>query len=477
MTITKKLSRGLHTKQWQWMLGQAIIGNSAAGIHIANGRLASQRQYVLASASAAWMYDPYQDAATPLPSPGLSGTFGAAACSVCHPMGPSGTATGGTTATIVTNLTLARDLRGMTVRITGGPGAGHESVIASNTIGANATITMVSAAGTSITASSTYQLITGRWFVLNCGTLAAGSFRVYDWALNSWSSLSITNLPATIATTNETRIVATPSIPGLGAVVKFNTNIDVASSTSTVITQSGPAYTTNQWVNAQVRITAGTGAGQIRTISANTGTTITVPSAFTTTPDATSKISIEGNDDFLYVFGNAAVTAYRYSISGNTWTVLSPGAARAGAPASGMSANWIYGVNDSAWTNANAVINGRRIYSFRGSATALDYYDIAANTWVSGISYAPANVSPGAGSSYTYIGDYLYTVPTAGQNVYRFNFIRSELEPWSYIPYAQNTAVIGDRMFDFTVSDGIDVSWIYYWLNTSNVMGRSLIID
>mgnify|MGYP006995906754 FL=1 len=63
-----------------------------------------------------------------------------------------------------------------------------------------------------------------------------------------------------------------------------------------------------------VRIVSGTGIGQTRTISSNTTNTLTVP-AWTVTPDATSTYEITGNDDFLYLIGNNAVTMYRYSIS------------------------------------------------------------------------------------------------------------------------------------------------------------------
>lgn len=138
----------------------------------------------------------------------------------------------------------------------------------------------------------------------------------------------------------------------------------------------------NSWTNYQIRITSGTGKGQTRTIASNTSTVITVSSAWTTVPDATSVYAIEGNDDYLYLLGNNAVTMYRYSISGNTWTVLTPGVARAGAPIAGMSANWIASTGTgSEWDNESNVQNGKYLYSFRGGTSVLDRYDIAANSW------------------------------------------------------------------------------------------------
>lgn len=108
-----------------------------------------------------------------------------------------------------------------------------------------------------------------------------------------------------------------------------DTTADVVSATT--IGKTGKTWTTNSFANYQVRIVSGTGIGQIRTITSNTATTLTVPT-WTTTPDVTSVFCIESNDDFIYLLGNNAVTMYRYSISGGTWTTLSPGVARAGAP-------------------------------------------------------------------------------------------------------------------------------------------------
>lgn len=53
--------------------------------------------------------------------------------------------------------------------------------------------------------------------------------------------------------------------------------------------------------------------------------------------------------------------------------------------------HWVWNVSESDWTSENTIRNGQRIYSFRGSAgTGLDYYDIAANTWVNGVTFSPA---------------------------------------------------------------------------------------
>jgi hypothetical protein len=63
------------------------------------------------------------------------------------------------------------------------------------------------------------------------------------------------------------------------------------SATSTVVTNSGASFT-DSILDAPVSIVSGTGKGQVRYITARTGTTFTVDTAFTTTPDTTSVYSI-----------------------------------------------------------------------------------------------------------------------------------------------------------------------------------------
>jgi hypothetical protein len=303
--------------------------------------------------------------------------------------------------------------------------------------------------------------------------MSATSFRYYDFATNSWTSLSVTGAPTSWGT--DGRLIATPSVTD-STFVSFASGTSSGSNSSTTLNDSTKSWTSNQFTNFQVRIVSGTGAGQIRTISSNTGTQLTVPT-WSTTPDNTSVYNIEGNDDFLYLMGNNAVTLYRYSISGNSWTTLSPAAARAAAPGTGMSGQWIWGINDPAWTNESAIINGRRIYSFRGAATTtLDYYDIAANTWVSNITYSPRTETFTTGSSYVYTGNYIYIQKDSTGRWYRFSFAESNMEPWSFILYPQGGAVVGDTSWDVLYEDGgTKITYIHKILNSSNIHLRCLV--
>ena len=477
MPTTNGNRKLLDLKRWEQVT--PAPGATIAGAFIASSRHFRQQQLYVNANTTAWVYNPFEDGWVQTPSPALAGTFGAGAAGVAGAWSTgttvaaaSLTATGGTTTTIITNQTLARSLAGYNIHILSGPNNGVTLTIVSNTIGANATIT-VAAQASAFTASTVYRLCTPVWYVLGAGTLASGSFRKYDWATNTWTTLVNTGLPATIGT--DGKLVSTPSWLNSGY-YQFATGT-ATSATGTTLVNSAKTWTTNQWTNYQVRIVSGTGAGQIRNISSNTGTTLTVPT-WTTTPDATSVYSIEGNDDFIYYIGNGAVTMYRYSISGNSWSTLSPTAARAGAPGAGMSAHWVYGETNALWTSESAIINGQRIYSFRGAAGAvLDYYDIALNTWVSGITYAPATEVFGAGTKYTYINDKLYIQKDATNRWFEYDFGDNNMNGWTTMPVVQGAAIVGDTAFDATYYDGAtEIHYVYMLMNTSTLMYRQMVI-
>ena len=446
---------------------------------VISSRNSRQQQMLVRSTTEAFIYNPSEDGWVTITSPALAGTLAAGAggtagaWSTGSTIGAASlTATAGTTSTITTNQTLARDLRGYKILIMSGPNPGVVLDIVSNTIGTNAVITVATQAS-AFSASTTYRLLTPRFYVLGSGTLAAGSFRVYDYATNTWQTLTITGLAATLAT--DGKLIATPSMID-GAFKQFATGT-ATSATATTLVQTGKTWTASQWINYQVRITGGTGAGQIRTITANTADSLTV-ATWTTTPDATSTYSIEGNDDFLYYMGNNAVTLYRYSISANTWTTLSPVAARAAAPGAGMSGHWVHSVEAADWNNESAILNGNRIYSFRGTAGGvLDYYNISANTWVSGVTYSPNAETFTTGTKYALHGGRLYIQKDATGRWFAYDFARSELFPWSTALYPQGAAIVGDTAFDVVYKDGAtEIYYVYFVLNTSQVLLRQLVV-
>lgn len=463
MTTSNNLRKLLHRKAWE--LCTPHTTNTVAGAFIAGDRGGLMPQndcaYYVAGVSAIYNYNAEQDAWLQLPNSGITGTFGAGSCGEFRCIGAMGgvidqTATAGTTTTLTTNKTITRDLRGCRIRVTAGTGVGYDGVIASNTLGGNSVITVASASAVAFDATTVFRVWSGSLWFMNAGAGTVG-FSVYDRATNVWTARSVTSLPTTWGTCGQ--LVSTGSIEGA-----FDTGTSSGGNTTTTLICTGKAWLANAFTNAQVRITAGTGNGQIRGIASNTATTLTVATAWTTTPDATSVFSVEGNDDYMYLLGNNAVTLYRFTISTNTWAALAPGTARTAALGAGGTADWIHGITDADWQGAQGKLHtpagmvkqsGRFIYSFRGAgANALDIYDIAANTWWNGLGYGNANETFTTGSCSVDADGYIYLLKEATGRMFRFDVVKNTLEPFALNVYPQSTTVEGDKLLLLKYRDG-----------------------
>ena len=467
MPTTVNLRKLLDRKSWEALTPVPVT--SGAGSFVISSTL-TNRQMFVAGVSAVYLNDPTEDATLQIPNSGLTGTFGAGSCGVHHPYGPSSTALSGSTATTLnTNLNMIADVgsSGFVVRLTGGTGAGQERTVTRTTISTTSVFTVSAPWTVTPDATTTFTLMSGRFWVWNAGTTSTFGFRYYDTATNTWSAeLAKPSVGATWAT--DGRLVSAET-----GVLDSGTATAGAAST---LTDSAKTWATNTWATMQVRITSGTGAGQIRTVASNTATVLTTATAFTVAPDASSSYVLEGNDDHLYLLGNAAVALYRYSISTNTWTTLSPTAARAAVPGVGMFAGIVKNSSDPAFTGGG--LSGKRIFSLRGGASgALDYYDIPANTWVSTVPYLRSNETFTTGSAYALVDDQLYIQKDVTGRWFRLDLARMRLDPWSTLIYPQGAAVIGDRAFDTVYTDGgTTLRWINFWMNTGTPVFRCLII-
>lgn len=491
MTIlANTLQKLLHRKAWETCT-PAPAATAAGGFVVSDkfDLVNGARAFYVQGVSSVYLYEGNEDGWMQLPNSGIAGTFAAGACGEFRGLSAMGgvftnTATAGTTTTITTDKTIVRSLAGQRIRVIAGAGAGYDGIIASNTLGANAVITVTVASGTAFGATSQYQIYAGSLWFMNAGTTSVG-FSVYDIATNTWTARSVTNLPTAWGT--DAVLVGT-----MGSAAQFATGTSTGSNTTTTLNNTGKTWGVNMWANYQVRIKSGTGAGQIRTIASNTATALTVSVAWTTTPDATSVYVIEGNDDYFYLLGNNAVTMYRYSVSANAWTVLSPTAARAGAPGAGLSGNWIDSVAD--WANNETLVahysttlykqNGRYIYSFRGAGgNVLDVYDIAANTWISGVAYGSQTETFTTGSSYVDVDGIIYANKEATGRIFAFDVGRNRLSPLAYNT-AQvalgGSAVAGSKMFILPWTDNYaqanKVKFLYVLRNSGADMMRMVLI-
>lgn len=474
MATTVALRKMLDLKRWEMCNPLPFTGTpNFAGVQSTVGDGLQFWINTSGSYSNLYMYSTTEDAWLGTPLAHLPGAL------VYHPNGPTGTASAATATTLTTTVTAAQTLAGYTIRITGGTGAGQERTITASTTGANAVVT-VAAWSSTPDATSTYLILSGRVWLMN--TSASATLRYYDVATNTTSSaLSVSGF------TGATYPWALAATPAYGSTLATGT---ATSATSTTLTNSGKAWTASQWINSQVRITGGTGAGQVRTITASTSTALTV-AAWSTTPDATSTYVIEPNDDFIYATGNSNVTLYRYSISGNSWSTLSPAAARTTAFALGA-ANlvWIGATSDATWADETVIKNGRYLFSVSSSG-AFNFYDIAANTWINlGATYRGAAGSAMTTASFYYIiqtgfgvsvmadREYVYLTGTGNMAansvtpIWRYNVVTGVLESFTMLPYSQSTNQNAQSNAQMVISSYVDggttLRWLYYLVSVQS---------
>lgn len=331
----------------------------------------------------------------------------------------NGTATSGSTTTIVDTAKAwtTDEFKGMSVLIVDGTGEGQCAKITSNTATTlNVTTHAGSALATALDATSVYQ-------IRSIDVLASG--------------------------------VAT-------------------SGSATTLVNSAKAWTANQWTNYQLRIVSGTGAGQIRTIASNTGTTLTIGSGATL--DATSVYEIEPCEDYIYLAGNNAVTMYRYSVSANTWTVMAPTVARGAAPSTGMCMDFVGETGNTIWADESTIYDGRFIYSLRGGAGALiDRFDIAGGTAGAGAWAAVTYVGQETfttGSSAFQFAKYLYIRKDATNRFFKYDIPGNYIEPFNTDLYPDGVALLGQKVWVRALDSTDAVRWLYSLANTGTHLRR-----
>ena len=475
MAITNNNIALIHRKEWQFMTPSPTV--SAAGAFVVTDvKERDNTALFVYSATVQYLYHHDEDAFVTVPSGALAGAFGAGACGARWRWGNTLTANGGSTTTITTTANINWLMKGGTVRmLTGTAGNIGKEVVISNIMtvpGWTSTIYLASPLPSSVANTDTFKIDRGAYYILNSyATLAAWVFKSYDPITWVWTSLGTTNLPAAWGT--EWRLVATPSDD------VFSTWLASVSASTTLVTWK--TWTANQWTNYMVRIVSGTGIGQTRTISSNTTNTLTVP-AWTVTPDATSTYEITGNDDFLYLIGNNAVTMYRYSISWNTWTVMAPTTARAAAMVAWGGANWIWKSGDANWANEADIKDWRYIYSFRWAAGgALDRFDIAGGTAWAGawqnIAYTWLAETFTTWSSYSVSGRYIYMRKDATHRFFKFSITGSYIEPLTTNLYPDGVAILWDKLWIHVYNDGTTdkLFWLYSLRNTGTELHRILL--
>lgn len=495
-----------------------VAQTAGAGSTLAGDKRASQYKqnilWFLNSATTLFQYRTKGNGWMQLNSPALAGTFGIGACTVfCPSLGPRGTIAAGATTSKVTLTTAlpasigANQLVGQRIRIIGNASAGssgktEERTIIANTSGTTPAITVDAVFSFTPANGDTYEILAGRLYMMCAGTTAAGIWKYYDVATNSFSgNLATTNLPATIGTGSA--IVAldelhTP-ITGVGGVAingetggYFGSLTATASSGTTLTGQaaSGDASVlANEYRNFQIRIiedtTTPAAVGQRRRITSHTAgasPVYTVP-AWTTTPSSTAKFVVENNNDILF-WTAATTTTYRYEPVGNAWDTATY-AVKPAANAAGTTAFHPFGMT----LNADKTLRHSYIYNFRGGVTTtLDILDIAAGAtgvWNAAVPYdnqGLATFSTSSGSAYNAVDNTAMVIPVSllgtPTNTYYFDVDKNSLKSYAPVQQIPSTIVDGDRCAVEIFCDGTDKKAFHYWLpSTSSYMLRSMFIN
>lgn len=474
--------------------------------------------YWLRSATAFDAYDPTTGDWFALASPALAGTFGAGATAVFHPsQGPRGTIAAGASTTSITLTTalpaavginqLANRGDGIGYRIrivgnaAGSSGKTETRTIVANTGGTTPTITLDSALTFTPANGDAYEIRSGRVFLLSAGTLAAGVWKYYDIATNSYSaSLSTTNLPATIGTDSSAIAMSESYVPydrqaGEGFVDGAGTYdgglkdcIVATASSSTTLTGAGMPATlqTNEYRNFQVRIVEDTGTptavGQRRRISSHTSgaTGVFTVAAFAVTPSATAKFVIENDDDKILLTSSAGLFIYNYNITANTWDTSTWAAPV--AHGAGVVMEQAFGIARDTSGNARHSF----VYRIRGGASnAIDVLDIAGaatGSWSNDIVYGKKSQTFTTGTCGAYDpttlgGRFLHLCINGTQRMARFDLRNRILDASSYLRFPQGAAAAGSKLAIGTLVDGATKLSLLYQVTQTQAQMFSLAVQ
>lgn len=488
MAEAQNNDRILHRKEWQTMMPcDTATAAATPGVVINDNANTGRFALVMMSATVHYLYDFEEDAYMPIASGAFSPAITAGACGTYSDWSPTYTATGGSTTTITVALNthnLNKYVVGKYVEFLSGTAANlglRREITAISTTGVTGstiTLTIAAAAG-SVANNDTFRINSGSFFVFTSGVLAT-SFKRFDIGTMSWgSSLSIANLAATWGT--DGRMVTT----GMYG-VSYDSGT-ASSGSATTLVDSTKSWATDQWINYQVRITGGTGVGQIRPITDSDGTTLTFASGATI--DSTSTYVIEGDENAIYLMGNNVTTTVKYSISGNAWANITPTAARGGNAVAGMSADFVGVTGDTSWANIASIKNGKYIYSFRGATSVLDRLSLnggtsGAYTWEI-VTYQPSlqTFATGAGSDWDAGTPCIYLAKegsaTVPQRFYCYDVVGNTMKPvssdWMIGTGAAGAALIGNKICIKCLSSANVVKWLYVLQSTSQVLRRLMI--
>lgn len=227
-------------------------------------------------------------------------------------------------------------------------------------------------------------------------------------------------------------------VPSIGMIPDTNTRYKIFDTTghatagsTTSLTDATKRWKVNQWAGKRVLITSGLAAGFEYSITGNTATQLSFGAA--TAPDQTSTYTIIG----------------RPAIS------------------TGVTVEWNF-------SSSLADTRGKYLISPRGGGShTFDVYDIRTNKWNYGQFILGHGEGLTTGTMYAYDGDRIYYIANATSRVYYYDIVKNEIVPFATIPYGMSTAILSNRMEIIQTPDGL--KYLYIIRHSSNEMWRMLI--
>jgi len=407
---------------------------------------------------------------------------------------------------------------GFKIRIIGfTAGKTEERFIVANTGGTTPTLRLDNPLTFTPTSSDRYELLAGRLMMFSSGALAAGSWRSFEVATNTFTNLTNTNLPATIATDSnlvclDEQYTPYDCNPGEGFIkgtFQYDNNISTRMALSATAAAGGTItgqatlgdaeVVANEYRNFQIRIVQDTttpaAVGQRRMIASHTAgpsAVYTLGTNWTTTPSASAKFVIEypnlilarssaTNVVYTYNYTDATINNGTNSITANAWSTAYFGNAPAVHAAGVM---WMpsFGIRPDVAKNSRHSF----IYCWRGAAATLDLLDIAGGTtgsWAASIvidgGITLTSTVSGCYSPFENEGRmfYLnnYTASVVNQ-IFRFDVQNRVLSPYTPTDEIQaGTAAVGNRMACYVALDGTDTYDVLFLQSHTTVRTQELI--
>lgn len=173
-----------------------------------------------------------------------------------------------------------------------------------------------------------------------------------------------------------------------------------------------------------------------------------------------SAYNVAGNDDYIYLIGNNSTKWYRYSISGNAWTEMSPVLPASAGAGCHISWAWAFDTN--------------KLFIFRGAATTTIYVYLISEGTISTLSYVPANETFSTGSQFTYDGaKRIYCLRDNTTRMFYLQLDENKMYPAATLPMPQGTAIVGDAFVYIKSEDGAE--FLYTMRHSGTEFWRMLI--